>query len=241
MRQSVVDRARAARDGRRFALTRMYGESSFGVLHAAILTTIMLALVLVIASMSLTTMISRTNAKLDESADRIRMHISLAHLWLEEVVAGDQTVGLRQEVVRNLDAALEGCRSTARGQDFYALHTQVDSLAVHEVRNNFVALCEQIKRLRQLSMQRLADPATAKAGTPREVTYDAQFCAVIQYTDGSDRAVSAFIMRDQRFITWINDASVLLLGLLFVGIHTFALRTGRTITARKASHGRKRL
>ena len=160
----------------------------------------------------------------DRQAPRVRLSSSirektaLAHLWLEEGIAGDRSVDPDRDVRAHLDEVLGLIRAARAGgpTPFGDVPPASDS----GLRAHLDGLETQVLTLRESALQRWNDARGSGApGMPRDQVFDQLFRETLALASTIGSEIDAAISRDRRAVLLTNGGiAMVFLGLL-VGIH----------------------
>ena len=134
--------------------------------------------------------------------------LSMSHLWLEEVLAGDRTVDPRRDVFGNLDFVTRACRALAAGGDPGGGVGRVEPVDDERVRRAVAPGCGQVAALRARTAERLATPDAHRSGTRADRRYDASFMAMQASFARAARASARLTARNGDRLARINVGAV---------------------------------
>ncbi len=144
---------------------------------AAFITTMIIALVYGLNSG--TRLGSRYTPLLD-AIFHIKLNVTNAHLWFEEVVAGDEHESIT-EVRAYMDYAEIYVESVLEGRMVHMMPMS-DTLQ-DDLRSRFIDLREEIKVLREITEERWQNKFTSAMGSELDEKYDAIFRGIIALTN----------------------------------------------------------
>lgn len=144
----------------------------------------------------------------------VNYKLTLAHLWLEEIITGDKTVQ-RNDVVTLLQDAQE----TADGLLRYA-ETAGDDGDRAGVEN----VIRGISQLVDLAERRLTDPSASGIGTEIDQEFDSAFSSVTIITGRLDQAFSGRMQNEIARFKQVRTIVIVLIGLLLVFAAAFLWR-----------------
>jgi hypothetical protein len=150
----------------------------------------------------------------------VKHELTLAHLWLEELLDGDLKVK-KEKIWSHFDAATVYARSLVEGgvtPEWYMY--PVDDLSI---RREAASALEEIASLRLSAAQRLEEPAASGIGSRVEQRFDVEFLEVLEHLDRIEGAVQRHMEGEFATFRFAMIASALLATGLFVGL-AYAVR-----------------
>lgn len=157
--------------------------------------------------------------------------ILLAHLWLEEALAGDQSINLDQNVYRNIDGTLD---LISTGLE----NVQADGGKLRDVtrdlmRGDLAAVQEKIQGWRKLAEVRWENrDAAGETGGELDQEFDAVFRDILARLQNFSDALNLFIAQDRRKLEWFSVLHVFLLIALCGSTGVIVFRYQRAIEAK---------
>jgi signal transduction histidine kinase len=201
--QRMISRIAALRPASRAKRLKLLWLVDAAVVAAGVLT-----IALLVFSMRVTsTTLDRTDSSRETLAS-LKGKVGLAHVWLEEALAGDSSIDIEQQVNANNTAALSNCLALRRAQASRALSR----------------LCARLDVLGTLARQRWETRKTARAGSRQDQHYDHAFRTSLALADQAQHSVSKTIGRTRTTLNRINAGIVLGVLLIFGGM-TFLVGT----------------
>lgn len=205
---------------------------SFGLVEAFTVAAGLIAIAMILSGIWFTSAILEQNGRLDKATDILQVKVSLAHLWFEEAVVGDQSINLDVQVYANIDEALALCRAMLTGGQ--TSMGQMQAVNDGEVRASLTALRERLQLWRNLTAARWEERRSSQPGTEGDQVYDAVFNHILQLCGEIDRAIDGTLARGEMVLTWVNRGVILCLFMIFVGITLVVRRSRRSIETKNA-------
>ncbi|MBI5773443.1 MAG: PAS domain S-box protein [Verrucomicrobia bacterium] len=175
---------------------------------------------------------ARRHDRLLEMSDDLRARISLAQIWFEEAMAGDDTVAVDKDVYPAIDATLtiieQMLRGGAEGADDITGFKRVED------RDTLRELEKQILFWRALSTQRWADPANSRAGSILDQKQDSVFKDILRLGGENRQAILRREEEERAHAANLLKGAVAALVALFAGIVALQGRTRKDFHERLA-------
>jgi len=209
------------------------GSFSYPMLGLGLIGVAVAAAALIVYANWLTARHFDRNAPLIRLSDAVQQKVALAHLWLEEALAGDSTIRLDEDVyaplgqaIVLLDAALEG-GETAVGR--------VVKVVDPQARGNLLRTRAGVERMRGIVDARWRTRATTGGtGGRLDQDLDAVFKQVLASLGEVATDLNALVARDRGTLSMIN-AALLAIFMVILGVTTFTV-----VRARRAAEERNR-
>ena len=152
------------------------------------------ALVAVAASTRTTTQTFARSESWRHATGSLAALTASSHVWLEEIFAGDTGNDPQRDVLAPLGHAHVLCEALRFGG-----MTPMGRIEPVQPANRarVDAVCEDLVRLGTLSRQRLAAPATSRAGTVMDARYDAVFHRIEDNADGLGNDLAATVRSER--------------------------------------------
>lgn len=180
-------------------------------------------------SMSLFWVMIHRQEPLIRTSENLKLEIGLAHLWLEEALAGDNSIDLQADVYAHIDDALSRCRAMGNGGS----GSEAPKLPGHPNTWNLDPLCDRIQHWRGLTESRWADRSNERAGTSKDQEYDAVFRRILRLATAHQRNVNEVIRKDRDLGFRIHGGLSVLLLALFVWMSAAVARNYRNVSKLK--------
>jgi signal transduction histidine kinase/CheY-like chemotaxis protein len=188
--------------------------------------------VLVLASHSLWLDAFDRQAPLARLSASIRERTALAHLWLEEGLAGDRSVDYDADVRANLDEAIGLVRAAQKGGDTASGH--VPSAKDPALIARLGSLEAGLVAVRESAAQRWRDAGGAGAtGTPRDQAFDDLFRAVLAMASRIGAEIDGIMVANRRAVLLTNAGIAVAFIALLAGIHVVLARQRVLAAARE--------
>jgi signal transduction histidine kinase len=203
----------------RFAGLRLSSRAGRGklpwLLEAAVVAAGVLTIALVVFSMRITSTTLERSSSSKEALSSLKVHVALAHVWMEEALAGDRSIVMERQVFANIDASRSTCLALRKVEPEAAL----------------APLCKRLRRLRTLAAQRWKARRTAGPGSRQDRLYDEGFRTSLALADEAERSISETITRARRTVSRINAGLVVSVVLIFAGMAVVVARRVQQLTA----------
>jgi signal transduction histidine kinase/CheY-like chemotaxis protein len=166
-----------------------------------------------------------SNRDFHENAAVLRMiqgvaqDIAVAHLWLEEGLAGDTSVDIQEDVSRRLHYALETVRSASLGEGKFESFDFLPGIEddLHKLRT-------EIEVLEAMASRRWdARDAGSTSGDAADQQFDQVFGGVLNMSGALAQQIDDHVAADQRKIRHINAAMLVILLAVFSTIAAMIL------------------
>jgi len=192
-------------------------------LRAIVVVTLIVAaaMTILISSSGIALRIAKKSAPLVDASMNVKYHLSLYHLWFEELVQQDPAVN-REKVWQHLNqtrwyanAMLEG------GESQDEQYSALDDPTLRFMINNTLAHLEQLETV---GLARLEHTKTSLAGSEHDQLFDNIFTKALQTADDTEKAVQrsmAAQIKQFEALVYILGVVVILVGL--AGGFTFFL------------------
>lgn len=166
--------------------------------------------------------------------DRVEQRLTLAHLWLEELLGGDAALDLNHDVYRNIDEALGLISVLLDGGDA-GTGLALDRIDDPARRVELLQIRTAVEQWRRMSQARYETrDAGGAIGMPADQEFDALFESIISASVSFQRATLASLESERRKVTWNHRAIIAFQLLLFAGGAALVVRHKRRIEARNA-------
>jgi len=149
------------------------------------------------------------------AVDTLRVRLTESHLWLEERIAGDQSIDVARQIYGNIDAARAQCRGLTDGRR--SALVDIPRLPAGEARRATAMACGEISTLRIAAARRLGGRRDDVGQAPDQA-YDQAFEHVLALTDEAERGVTKQVDDQHALLTWVNAATIAFLAFLLGGI-----------------------
>lgn len=165
--------------------------------------------------------VSERYRPLSEMAMSVKLDMTAAHLWFEEVLAGDTSIDI-QSVWKYLDDAEEQSNSILEGR----LNAEnniifTDGVNLHQ---QFESVITKIKKTREIMRQRWADKENSQVGTKLDQQLDATFLMLSEMTDEIEKKLLKLSTEQLEQFIWIQNILIfltLLFGFLMASLFYF--------------------
>jgi serine phosphatase RsbU (regulator of sigma subunit)/PAS domain-containing protein len=152
---------------------------------------------------------SARTAHWETTAGGVQADVAVAHVWLEEYLAGDSTIDVRRDVLGNLDRGRARCGVLRDGGPSPA-GGRVAAVHDPQLRREVVVVCRRLDDLRALTVQRLARHTVA--GTPADQRYDVRFRAALALAERLPERIRELSGSQEDRLRLIETAAIILLG-----------------------------
>ncbi len=163
-----------------------------------------------------------------KACPQIKMHVALAHLWLEEALNGDEDIDLDGQVYKNIaqaealtDVLLNGGKMD---------EGEVEALREEQVRAHLLLLRGLLARFQQVAKQRWQ--SQAKSGTPQDKEFDSLFDQIITHTGVVENEIHKLSIQGNRSPMLLNVATLVLLVIIIGGL-AWNVRRNRQIESER--------
>lgn len=159
------------------------------------------------------TIISSRYMPLQDAMEETKVHLTQAHLWLEEYLGGDKSsidgaFDKFEEAHADVLFMLEG------GSDAEWTYSPVTD---QDIRHQLKLYLSQLKTLEQLTQQRVDFPERSGPGSMLDQQYDEQFAALLVSADNAEVLLQESLRRDIRNFTIVQSSILVILIMLSVG------------------------
>ncbi len=191
----------------------------------------MVAVAAVLYAMSVTSSSFEQQTAQLLASEHMELQTTISHLWLEEAIAGDESIDLDRDVHAKLDEASALARALLDGGE--TKFGPLAPLEEGEARTALVAVERDLAELRRLAGVRWVHRRDSQPGTATDQAYDALFNVILKQSDASKVALSRHRAGARATSTALLTAVYVFLGVLFAGI-VVAVRRTRGVMARRA-------
>ncbi|MDQ3783723.1 MAG: PAS domain S-box protein [Actinomycetota bacterium] len=199
-----------------------------GRLEIFILAVGLVAVLLVAYSTRLSSRLAQEGRLLEASSQSLRSGIILSHLWLEEAMAGDDTINLQRQVYGNIFRARTECLAMLNGVSNRGrtLAPMADPMG----RATLGKLCARLHSLDQLTRDRLQNRGGSQAGSPVDQAYDAVFNSILRLAREDREHSSAQIASSEATVERVNALVIVALLGVFSGLALLVRRHHRSLS-----------
>jgi signal transduction histidine kinase len=145
----------------------------------------------------------------------IRYEIAVFHLWLEEYIAGDETLD-KATVWKHINLSKRLSNILLYGGEYYG--DQIDLILNEALRKDVVLLLNEIVILDGFAQSRLDGSQQGQAGSKMDAEFDEQYQLIQSILLLVDDSISVFIEIEIRRFVLLNVGTGLLILLLGVGL-----------------------
>jgi PAS domain S-box-containing protein len=175
------------------------------------------------------------DAELIPLADAVEQRITLAHLWVEESLAGDKGVSVNRHVYGNIDGALDLVDSALDGGPGLTASETIDPVKDKVIRGELAELRDEIKSWRGDTRSRLAQGVKSA----EDDEFDEAFKDILARTRMIAAETNELVDQGAAIILRASALAVVFLFGLFLALAKLARRSRRMIEARNAELERK--
>ncbi|MHB8765658.1 MAG: PAS domain-containing protein [Deferrisomatales bacterium] len=183
--------------------------------------------------------VAAVQAPLLHAALEVRLQVTRAHLWLEEILAGDSDESLEavwdslEQAERVAGAMMEGGRR---------LGLPLLPLEDPALRARIVAVQQRVQEVKDLTVSRFVDARGAGPGSPQDLAYDAAYQALDDSAQEVERALGQALEADRdRFLaTLVVLLSAGVLAGLVLAVVFYRFEEGRGEYLRALDSARRR-
>jgi PAS domain S-box-containing protein len=148
-----------------------------------------------------------------EAVHRIETNVAKSHVWLEEGIAGDETIDFERDVLPLISGEVGRCATLIGGRGSVPGLTGRDRAAAR-------TLCNQLRAFHGLTLERWRYRSQGRAGSPADQAYDAAFDRTLWLTNELQERIRQSV-RETR--TGLRYASALIVALILALIGAMAL------------------
>lgn len=206
-------------------MTAAMGFFSFRRVEGLVLGAGALGISALIFSIFLLSVIFGQYKPLGQTVGDMKERITLAHLWFEQAVAGDQTIDLDREVYANIERALSDGRAILSGgkTGFGNLKAVKDK----ETRALMRVTLERLERFREQAAERWNDHKVGRMIPGRYDAEDITFSEILWLLDENVKAIDGVVGTGWKTLGWIHRSLILLLSVVFAGAALLVQRNRR--------------
>ena len=168
------------------------------------------------------------NAAVLRMIQSVAQDVVVAHLWLEEGLAGDVSVDIQEDVNRRLHDALEAVRSASKGKGKFESFDFLPGIEddLHKLRM-------EIEVLEAMASRRwVARDAGSISGDPADQQFDQVFRNVLNISGALANQIDDHVAADQRKIKQINAAMLVIFLVVFSTIAAMILANRKAMEKR---------
>ena len=166
-------------------------------------------------------------------ADRIQQRVTLAHLWFEERIGGDEHIQLERDVYGVIQESRDLVGIGLEGGTIRGL--TVERLDDLDVRKRLRTLDELLWRWLALTERRWEHRAdVGRIGQAEDEQYDRLFSQILAACEAVPSDLMPLLAAERARMNWIRNAMVGILLFLFMGTHWVILRQQRAIEEKNA-------
>jgi signal transduction histidine kinase/FixJ family two-component response regulator/HPt (histidine-containing phosphotransfer) domain-containing protein len=189
------------------------------------------AVAAILYSQSLTSRAYQRNTAFIRLTESVQQKVSIAHLWLEELLGGDSSIDLDVDVYPRIDEAMVLIRSGLAGGDTEIGH--VDAIPPESARSLMMRLDERVHTLRASIGSRWQDRLGAgRIGAEEDQEFDAIFREIVDLCAQIATEMDSYIAHDLRTVRLINDSILFLFVALFIATAMSLARMHRAVSMR---------
>ena len=183
----------------------------YGKRTAIIIVSLLLVLSLLAVSTWRTLTVSSIHPHIVDLSNDTRYELSIFHLWLEEYIAGDETLD-KETVWSHLNQAKKLSTILVNGGEYNGESISAPKNSI--LRNKAQETINEINTLEKLAELRLQALLTSQAGSKTDTEFDHQFHKIQRILEQVDKEIKVFIEQDLRTFFLLNISAGLLI-LLF--------------------------
>ncbi|MDJ0806961.1 MAG: HAMP domain-containing sensor histidine kinase [Gammaproteobacteria bacterium] len=173
-----------------------------------------------------------TYGPLIDASMEIKLEITAAHLWFEEIISGDRHESM-DDVRDHLDTAdwyvtsmLEGGRNT---------HGKYRPLTDENMRQEIKQVKRKLSYFRQVTEQRFRNRASSIAGTDIDQVYDSVFNDLLEQADSVEHQLQQQIDYELAFFNYLIQGLILMVAIAVIAVSLLFFRYHR----RQEQHSRE--
>jgi len=188
-------------------------------------------------AMSTGSRVAKQYSPLVDAAMEVKLEITTAHLWLEEIISGDQYVDISEvwyhidQAERYAQAMLEG------GQNDEGTYLPLDD---PEHRQDLLGVLEKIRDFRAIAEERLAHSDESPIGSDIDQHFDDVFNGLIDQVDDVETDLQQImgrdILRSQSIQLVLLVLCIILTGIVGAILHRFLRRQSINLAMLKATN-----
>jgi len=171
-------------------------------------------------------------APLINADTEIKLNVSVAHMWVEEILAGDTTKKL-EDVWEALDSADKNARAMLEGGE--NAEQVIIPLQDVEVRSMVVKVIQELKEFRTIAEQRLSHRETSLTGSPIDHRYDKVYSTFTKNADQIKFRLRELIATDLQYFKATQYSLMIVCFIIFlvlgIALYRFEYFRGRVVRA----------
>ena len=171
-------------------------------------------------------------APLINADTEIKLNVSVAHMWVEEILAGDKTKKI-EDVEKALDRAGKNAQAMLEGGTYK--EQVIIPLEDVEIRNIVKNVIQELKEFRTIAEYRLSHRKTSLAGSPIDHRYDKEYLAFTKDSDLIKLRLMELISSDLQYFKatqyFLMVACLVIFMVIGLALYRFEYFRGRVVRA----------
>ncbi|MBC8287048.1 MAG: sensor histidine kinase [Nitrospinae bacterium] len=170
----------------------------------------------------------------------IKLNVSVAHMWVEEILAGDTTKRM-EDVEKALDRAGKNAQAMLEGGEY--AEQVIIPLEDMEIRNMVKKVIQELKEFRTIAQYRLSHRETSLTGSPIDYRYDKMYSTFTKNADQIKFRLMELISIDLKYFKVTQYILIIVCCIIFlvIGLALYRFEYFRDSVVRALHQGKEKL